>query len=151
MFYEKRCSLRFRKFRTKTPVLESLFNKVARLKTCQFIKRRLKHNCFPMKFATFLRTPIFEKHLRTTAFGGWKGISYWITNWWERTPKRLLITGLINELRNRRYSWVVAEIFQENKKTVIEICISYLSLSGCDFCYIILKLKLPSLPRKKKE
>ena len=49
MFRKKRCSLKFRKFHRKTPVLESLF-----------IKKRLQLRCFPVKFAKFLRTPILK-------------------------------------------------------------------------------------------
>ena len=52
----------FRKFHNITPVLESLFNKVAGLKACSFIKNRLQHRCFPVvKFAKFLRTLFFYK------------------------------------------------------------------------------------------
>ena len=40
-----------------TPVLESLLNKFASLQICNFIKKRLQHRCFPMKFA---RTPILK-------------------------------------------------------------------------------------------
>ena len=43
-------------------MLEFLFNKVAGLKVCNFIKNRLQHRCFPMKFANFLRTPFFIEH-----------------------------------------------------------------------------------------
>ena len=35
----------------KISMLESLFNKVARLKASNFIKKRLQHRCFPLKFA----------------------------------------------------------------------------------------------------
>ena len=35
----------------KTPVLEFLFNKVADLKACNFIKKRLRHRYFPMNSA----------------------------------------------------------------------------------------------------
>ena len=42
------------------PVLESLFNKVAGLKAYNFIKKRLQHRCFPVKFAKFLETPFLE-------------------------------------------------------------------------------------------
>ena len=35
-----------------------------RLKVCNFIKRRLQHRCFLVKFAKFLRTPFFTEHLR---------------------------------------------------------------------------------------
>ena len=35
----------FANFTGKAPVLESPFNKVAGLKTCNFIKKRLQHRC----------------------------------------------------------------------------------------------------------
>ena len=35
----------FANFTGKAPVLESSFNKVAGLKTCNFIKKRLQHRC----------------------------------------------------------------------------------------------------------
>ena len=63
----RRCSVKngssskFRKFYRKIPVLESLFRKVAGLQACTFIKKRLQHGFFSVKFAKFLRTP----HLRT--------------------------------------------------------------------------------------
>ena len=41
-------------------VLESLFNKVAGLQACSFIKKRLQQRCFPVKLAKFLRTPILK-------------------------------------------------------------------------------------------
>ena len=41
-----RCSTKFRKFHGKISTLESLFNKVAGLKTCNFIKKRHQHRCF---------------------------------------------------------------------------------------------------------
>ena len=34
------------------------------LKTCNFIKKRLKHRCFPAKFAKLLGTSFFIEHLR---------------------------------------------------------------------------------------
>ena len=37
-------------------MLESLFNKVVGLKVCNSIKKTLKHSCFSVKFANFLRT-----------------------------------------------------------------------------------------------
>ena len=39
---------------------QSLQNKVAGPETCLFIKKRLQHWRFPMKFAKFLRTPILK-------------------------------------------------------------------------------------------
>ena len=44
----------------ETPVLESLFNKVVGLLTYNFVKKRLQHRCFPVKFEKFLRTPILK-------------------------------------------------------------------------------------------
>ena len=35
-------------------MLESLFNKVAGLKACNFIKKRLQHGCFPVSFKNIL-------------------------------------------------------------------------------------------------
>ena len=35
-------------------MLESLFNKVAGLKACNFIKKRFQHRCFPVNILKFL-------------------------------------------------------------------------------------------------
>ena len=40
-------------------MLESLFNKVTD-QACNLIKKSLQHRCFPVKSATFLRTPILK-------------------------------------------------------------------------------------------
>ena len=45
-------------------VLGSLFNKYAGLKACNFIKKRLQHRSFPVKFAEFLRIPFFTEYTR---------------------------------------------------------------------------------------
>ena len=50
----------FANFHWKTPVLESVFNKVAVLRASNFIKKRLTYRCFPVKFAKFLRTNILK-------------------------------------------------------------------------------------------
>ena len=34
------------------------------IKICNFIKKRLQHTCFPVKFAKLLRTPFFTEHFR---------------------------------------------------------------------------------------
>ena len=44
----------------KKLVLESLFNKAAGPKACNFIKKRLQHRCFPVKFSKILRIPILN-------------------------------------------------------------------------------------------
>ena len=49
----------------KTPVLEYLFNKVADLKVCNCIKKRLQYMCFPINMAKFLRPAFFIEHLRS--------------------------------------------------------------------------------------
>ena len=41
-------------------MLESRFNNAVGLLACDFIKKRLRHRCFPVKFAKFLRTPILK-------------------------------------------------------------------------------------------
>ena len=45
---------------SKTPVLEPIFYKVANFQACSFIKKRLLHRCFLVKFAKFLRTAILK-------------------------------------------------------------------------------------------
>ena len=39
-------------------------NKVAGLKICNFIKKRLQHSCFPVNIVKFSETPLFTEHLR---------------------------------------------------------------------------------------
>ena len=66
VFYEKSCSQKFHTIHRKTPVPESLFNKVE-------LKKRLWHRCFPVNFAKFLRTLLgdcFCKKKQYTAFTG---------------------------------------------------------------------------------
>ena len=56
------CSLKnavlkkFSKFTGKTPVSEYFFNKVAELRPATLLKKRPRHNYFPVSFAKFLRT-----------------------------------------------------------------------------------------------
>ena len=63
MFFKIRVLTKNYKFHRKTPVLKSLFNKlqafrhVTLLKVCNFVKKRLQHSCFPVKF-------LFTKHLQ---------------------------------------------------------------------------------------
>ena len=49
VFYKKGCSKKFRNIHRKTPVLESLFNKVAKLKACRlatYLKRDYNTGAF---------------------------------------------------------------------------------------------------------
>ena len=45
-------------------MLESLFNKVAGLKACNFTKKGTPTQVFFVNIAKFLRTPFFTEHLR---------------------------------------------------------------------------------------
>ena len=58
-----------RKFHWKTPVLDSLFNKVLDFQACNFIKKIFQLECFPVKFAQFLRTSFFREHFRWLLLG----------------------------------------------------------------------------------
>ena len=69
---QKKVFLKISQISQQIPVLESLFNKIASPKTCNFIKKRLQHRCFAVTFGKFYehlfyRTPpvgTFEtKHL----------------------------------------------------------------------------------------
>ena len=43
-------------------VLKNISNFTGKnLKACNFIKKRLQHKCFPIKFEKFLRTPFFYR------------------------------------------------------------------------------------------
>ena len=69
----------FHKFHRKTPVLESLFDKAAGLKTRKFIKKRPQHRCFPVKFGTFLKTSILKnicEQLLLYTVGTWR--DFWV-------------------------------------------------------------------------
>ena len=65
MFF-KTGSLKDWQYPQKTPVLESLFEKVAGLKACNFIKKRPQHRCFPVNIAKFLRATFFNRTLQKT-------------------------------------------------------------------------------------
>ena len=68
MFCYKELFLKISHFHKKAPVSESLFNKIADLKACSFIKKRLQHRCFPVNFAKFLRTPILKNICKQLSF-----------------------------------------------------------------------------------
>ena len=57
----KRCSLKVRKFHRDTSVLQSVCNKLAGLRAYNFVKKKLQHRCFLVKFGKYLRTPILKK------------------------------------------------------------------------------------------
>ena len=57
---KKTCSQKCLKILRKTPVPESLLNKVAGLRSATLLKKRLRHRCFPVNFAEFLKTPFLQ-------------------------------------------------------------------------------------------
>ena len=59
----KNVSLKILQYRPESAVLESLFNKVAGLKVCRLIEKRLQHGCFPVNIAKLLKTAFFIEHL----------------------------------------------------------------------------------------
>ena len=69
MFFKMDALKNFANFTGKKPVLNSLPNKVEGLKVCNFIKKKLQHRCFPVKFHKFLRAPFFKEQPSMTASG----------------------------------------------------------------------------------
>ena len=59
-FVKASVSKNFANFTGKHLGRSLFFNKVAGLKACNFMKKRLQHRCFPVKFAKFLRTHILS-------------------------------------------------------------------------------------------
>ena len=63
---QRRCSVRkgvlrnFTKFTGKHLCQSLFFNKVAGLRPATLLKKRLRHRCFPVNFAKFLRTPFLQ-------------------------------------------------------------------------------------------
>ena len=53
-------SSKFCKIYRKTSVLESLFNEVEGLNTCNFIKKRLQHECFPVNFCEIFKITFLQ-------------------------------------------------------------------------------------------
>ena len=68
VFFKRGVLKCFAIFTGKVPVLESLFHKIAGLKICNFIKKRLQHRCFLVNIAKLLRTAFIE-HLLVAASG----------------------------------------------------------------------------------
>ena len=77
----KKCSWRYCKIHKKTPVLELwfefLFNKVACLKACKFIQKRLPHRYFQVNFAKSLTAKFLK------ASGKSEGVSCFV---WKTCP-----------------------------------------------------------------
>ena len=59
-FCKKGVLKKFHKIHLKTPVSESLFNRLSGLRPASLLKKRLQHRCFQVNFAKFLRTPFLH-------------------------------------------------------------------------------------------
>ena len=57
----------------ETSVLESIFKKVPDLQTCNFIKKRPQHRCFPVNIAKFLIQPILKNICKQLLFNFFNG------------------------------------------------------------------------------
>ena len=64
VFYEKRCSLNFRRIQGNHLFQSLFFSKVAGLRSATLLKRRLWHRCFPVNFVKFLRTLFLQNTSR---------------------------------------------------------------------------------------
>ena len=60
VFYKKSSPKKFHNIHWKKSMLESLFNKLAGLKGCNFIKKTLQQRYFSVNIANFLRTAILK-------------------------------------------------------------------------------------------
>ena len=58
-YYIKACVLES-PFNKNAGPQESLFDRVTSPPACNFMKKRLQHRCFPVKFTKFLRAPILK-------------------------------------------------------------------------------------------
>ena len=70
---QKKLLLKLSQYPLEIFVLESLFQKVAGLKACIFIKKKPQYRCFPVNIAKFLRLPISKiicDRLLWTVFNG---------------------------------------------------------------------------------
>ena len=60
MFYKKAVLKNFAIFTGKRLCWSLYFNENAGLQSCNFIKKRLRHRCFPVNYAKFLRAPVLK-------------------------------------------------------------------------------------------
>ena len=63
MFFEIGFLKNYRNIRRQTNVLETLFNKAAGLKACNFAEKILQRRCFTVNIASILRTAFCIEHL----------------------------------------------------------------------------------------
>ena len=96
MLFKIKNFLKFPNIHRKTPVLKYLFKEVAGLKSCNFIKKRFQHSCFPVNIAKFL-------------------ITFFIEHLW------CLLLRLINAKRYRKkLSWLYSSVFTVNFEHILQ-------------------------------
>ena len=124
---------------------ESLFNKVAVLRTCNFIKKRLQHRCFPVKFAKFLRTTnlknickrlllnLFKKGLEHMCFPvnfvNYSGTPILKSTYKQLVPKHHCRRFSLTKLQ----AWWSEGLQQYQKETLAQVFF-------CEFCVIFRKI-----------
>ena len=109
-------------FHRKTPVLESLFNKVAGLRICNFVKKRLQNRCFPMKFSNFLRILIlrnFCERLLLKVVGTQKRIQNPSNNLRWNFLRNIFQTSTIFAKRSDTLYWVLDTPLVLNNSTIV--------------------------------
>ena len=85
-------------------MLGSLFNKVVDLQSCNFIKRRLQHRCFPVNIAKILRTAFFIEHL-------WWLLLNFLQNLLKITVKKVISQWRFSQKFLRNHFLVLAATF----------------------------------------
>ena len=93
-----RCSWKFHKFYRKTPVLESLFNKVTGLKSCNFMKKRSNTRVFLWNLQ---KTPFFTEHLRLLPLS-----VLYLNNW----------KVLSREQKKQNWAWIMRYAWENFRK-----------------------------------
>ena len=107
-------------------MLGSLFNKVVGLQSCDFIKRRLQHRCFPVNIAKFLRTTFFIEHL-------WWLLLNFLQNLLKITVKKVISQWRFSQKFLRNHFLVLAATFLL-KITLLQVfpnfCFSFKHVRG---------------------
>ena len=67
LFYKKKMFFGISQYSQKDKCVGVSFNKIAVLKACNFIKKKLQHRCFPVNIAKFLRTAFYRTPLLAPA------------------------------------------------------------------------------------
>ena len=101
---QNRCSLKFHKFHRKIPVLESLFNKAAVLKTCTLLRRDSNTGFFCEICETFKNT-FFTEHLRWPLLKLNIYFSCRLITYYDRRSRLVQMWTLRKEKRSEKNRW----------------------------------------------